>query len=115
MGQPSAEIARLATVPAPVVDAYEAVFFCCRHHLRARDWIASHCLAMRGFDTEAIAEALLKSFAYHGGVYAFDAFAPYLIGGKDINHPPSDLATPEDRCEQLVRLILAVHLLPEHA
>ena len=81
-GQTSTEIARLAKIPARVIDTYEAVFFCCRDRLKARDWIACQCLRTSGLGSDEVtsAQALLKTFAYHGGIHAFDAFGPICWG-----------------------------------
>jgi hypothetical protein len=44
-----------------------------------------------------------------------EAVQPYLCGGKDLFDPPLDLATPEGRREQTVRLAVAAQLLPAGA
>jgi hypothetical protein len=117
MGQDSAEIERQTAVPNSVVDVYEAVFFNCRDRLHARDWVV--CCAL---DTPPSAAwvgpdkaAVLKRFAFFGGPLIFEAVRPYLLDGKDLFEPPLDLATPEGRCEQIIRLAVAVHLLPNDA
>jgi hypothetical protein len=117
MGQDSAEIERLMGVPASVVDLYEAVFFQCHDRLQARDWVVCCALGTppSGASIGPDKGALLKRFAFFGGPLVLDAVQPYLLGGKDLFEPPLDLATPEGRREQIVRLAVAVHLLPHDA
>jgi hypothetical protein len=117
MGQDSVEIERLMGVPASVVDLYEAVFFQCCDRLRARDWVVCCALDMPpsaasiGPDKAAV----LKRFAFFGGPLVLDAVRPYLVDGKDLFDPPLDLSTIEGRREQIIRLAVAVHLLPDNA
>ena len=113
-GQTSTEIARLAKIPARVIDTYEAVFFCCRDRLKARDWVACHCLRTSGLGSDEVtsAQVLLKTFAYHGGIHAFDAFAPYLLGDMDINDGSLDLATPQGRWDSSSALISPSNYFP---
>jgi hypothetical protein len=117
MGQDSAEIARLTAVPAPVVDAYEAVFFNCRDRLHAVDWVV--CCALGTPPSAAsigpVKGAALKRFAFFGGPLVLDAVRPYLLGDKDLFDPPLDLSTIEGRRMQIIRLAVAVHLLPNDA
>jgi hypothetical protein len=117
MGEDSAQIARLTGIPAPVVDAYEAVFFNCRDRLHAADWVV--CCAL-GTPPSAASigpdkGAALKRFAFFGGPLVLDAVQPYLLGGEDLFDPPLDLSTIEGRREQIIRLAVAVHLLPNDA
>jgi hypothetical protein len=117
MGQDSVEIERHTAVPTSVADVYEAVFFNCRDRLHARDWVVCCALgappsgAWLGPDKAAV----LKRFAFFGGPLIFDAVRPYLLDGNDLFEPPLDLATPDCRREQIIRLAVAVHLLPNDA
>jgi hypothetical protein len=114
MGQDSAEIELQTRVPTSVVDLYEAVFFNCRDRLHARDWIVCNALGTppSGASIDPDKGAVLKRFAFFGGPHIFDAVRPYLLDGKDLFEPPLDLSTPEGRREQIIRLAVAVHLLP---
>jgi hypothetical protein len=48
-----------------------------------------------------------------GASHRLEAVLPYLCCGKDLFDPPLDLATPEGRREQAVRLAVADQLLPQ--
>jgi hypothetical protein len=111
------DIARLTGVPAQVIDAYEALFFHCRDRLDASDWVLVQAVGMRaGAGSEGPDPAVIfKWFAYQGGPVVLEAVQPYLCGGKDLFDPPLDLATPEGRREQAVRLGVAAQLLPAGA
>jgi hypothetical protein len=112
--QSSAEIARLADIPAEVVEAYEAIFFNCLDRINAKDWIVIHAIRRRTFGrVETAAAALLKLFAYNGGPLVLDAVLPYLTGKKDPFEPVIDLSVPAGRHEQALRLLIMAHLLPE--
>ena len=114
--QTSGEIAQLTGVPADVVDAYEALFFHCRPFLSARDWVMVQAIGKWVYgQAEPKAAVILRSFAYHGGPLVLDAVLPYLVGGKDLFDPPLDLSTSAGRREQVIRLAVAVHLLPNDA
>ena len=65
-------------------------------------------------DRTEVAGALLKRFAYFGGVIVLESVLPYLLGGKDL-FEPLDLSTAEGRREQVIRLAVAVQLLPDDA
>jgi hypothetical protein len=111
------EIAPLTGVPAPVIDAYEALFFHCRDRLDASDWVLVQAVGMRAWaGAEGPDPAVIfKWFAYQGGPVVLEAVQPYLVGGKDLFDPPLDLATTEGRREQVVRLAVAAQLLPADA
>jgi hypothetical protein len=117
MGQDSVEIERHTAVPTAIVDVYEAVFFNCRDRLHARDWVVCNALGTPpsagsiGQDKGAV----LKRFAFFGGPLVLDAVQPYLLDGKDLFDPLLDLSTIEGRREQVIRLAVAVHLLPDDA
>jgi hypothetical protein len=117
MGHDSVEIERHTAVPTSVVEVYEAVFFNCRDRLHARDWIVCCALGTppSGASIGPDKAAVLKRFAFFGGPHIFDAVRPYLLEGKDLFESPLDLATPEGRREQTIRLAVAVHLLPNNA
>jgi hypothetical protein len=117
MGQDSVAIAQLTRVPPAVVDAYEAMFFQCRDRLHARDWVVCCALGMPPSAASISPDkgAALKRFAFFGGPLVLDAVQPYLLDGKDLFDPPLDLSTIEGRREQLIRLAVAVHLLPNDA
>jgi hypothetical protein len=117
MGQDSAEIERRMGVPASVVDLYEAVFFQCRDRLHARDWVVCNALGTPPSGTWLGPDncAVLKRFAFFGGPHVFDAVRPYLLDGKDLFELRLDLSTPESRREQVIRLAVAMHLLPNDA
>jgi hypothetical protein len=111
------EIARLTGVPAPMIDAYEALFFHCRDRLDAPDWVLIQAVGMRaGAGAMSPDPAVIfKWFAYQGGPVVLEAVEPYLCSGKDLFDPPLDLATPEGRREQVIRLAVAAELLPQDA
>jgi hypothetical protein len=112
-GQTTETVSRLSGVPAETILEYEALFFDCRGHLNASDWIVYHALApVRIGGISAQAEAALKSFAFFGGPHVLEAVLPYLIGGHDLFEPPLDLTTLAGRSEQIVRLAVAAQLLP---
>jgi hypothetical protein len=111
------EVARLTGVPAGVIRTFEALHFNVLDRLDARDWVTTHAVGWGRYDPARgrDAAAVLRAFAYHGGPLALEAVLPYLAGGKDCLGVNPDLATPEGRREQAVRLAVAAHLLPEDA
>jgi hypothetical protein len=115
--QPPDEIARLTGVAGAVIDAYEALHFNIADRLDARDWVLTQAVGRRRSAEGAAPDrgVVLKSFAYFGGPLALEAVLPYLAGGKDCLGVNPDLATPEGRREQAVRLAVAAHRLPEDA
>jgi hypothetical protein len=111
------ETAPLTGIPARVIDVYEKLFFHCRDRLEARDWVLVHGIGRKrsaeGKDPDP--SIVLKSFAYFGGPAVLEAVLPYLLGGRDRLDAPLDLATPQGRCEQVIRLAVAAQLLPQGA
>src|SRR5205823_12995749 len=59
------------------------------------------------------AAVLLKRFAYGAGSAVLEAVIPYVIGGQDLWFDPPDLATPEGRLDQRVRLPVALEMVPQ--
>jgi len=108
----TAEIAGLTNISASVIDVFEAIFFNCRDFLHANDWITLQAIHNRQRMQNA-RDAILKSFAYHGGPIALDAVTPYVLGIKDPFEQVSDLTTPAGRREQSIRLAVAAMLLPQ--
>jgi hypothetical protein len=115
--QPVDEVARRTGVPVAVVNAYQGLFFDVVDCLDARDWVLVRAIGMGTWSGKAFPDhgALLKCFAYFGGPLVLEAVLPYLVGGKDLFDPPLDLSTEGGRREQVVRLAVAVHLLPKDA
>jgi hypothetical protein len=66
-GQTDAEIAWLTNIPTSTITVYEGLFFRCREHLDARDWIS-----LQAIGTSADATSILKQLAYRGGPLALD-------------------------------------------
>src|SRR5262249_27551618 len=110
--QATPQIARLTGVAACVIEAYEAFFFHCHDRIAARHWAHATRIGPAGRSAPPAPAAVLSSFAYYGGPVVLAAVLPYRVGGRDLFDPPADLATPEGRFEQSVRLAVAAQLLP---
>jgi len=113
-GQSSSEIAKLMGERTEVVYAFESLFFNCRDRLQARDWVQVVAINKRSDgQPETQTAALFKSFAFYGGPIVLEAVLPYLVGDKDPFEPVLDLSTPNGRHEQVIRLAVATHMLPD--
>ena len=110
----SSEIACVMGIDVQIVDTYESVFFACRDHLEARDWIA---IAAIGRLNEPDVGSLVKRFAYFGGPFVLEAVLEGLRrrghGGSVDAHDPVLLAfdamlIPDDELKfsRLTRLLL---------
>lgn len=113
-GQTSDEIRDRTGVAADVVDAYERLFFNCRDHFDARDWLLLHCIgAIECQDRIALDRGtVLRCFAFFGGPCVLEAVLPYLLGDQRLLDTPADLSTPNGRHEESIRLAVAFELLP---
>jgi hypothetical protein len=110
--QTPAEVARLTGLSAEAVDAYEGLFYHCRPHLDARDWVTFRLIGRTLESLKAPdAGVVLKGFAYHGGPHVLEAVVPYLVGRKKLFDDKPDLSTAEGRREQVVRLAVAAEML----
>lgn len=107
--QTTAAISVLTGVPPAVVDAYESLFFNVRDRFDARDWIMAECI-LGGRPARPLRESVFLRFAY--GPFILEAVRPYLIDGVDLFAEPLDLSTAAGRQEQVIRLSLALELLP---
>lgn len=79
---PASEIAAKVQLTPAVIEAYEQLFFDCRAHLAAKDWIAQHAIrldAVRGAPSETLG-ALWRSQGYQGGPIIVDAFIAASLG-----------------------------------
>jgi hypothetical protein len=112
--QTSAEIEQLTDVPEEVVNAYEHLFFHVGDRIQSRDWVLAQAIGANMASESPITDrgALLKLFAYFGGRLVLDGVLRYLIGDKNPLEPVQDLSTPEGRLDQIIRLGIALHLLP---
>jgi hypothetical protein len=110
--QTSSEIAVRTGFADSVIDAYETVFFHCRDRLEAHDWVLTCAIGVRSWAEPKGPDpaAVLKAFAHWGGPRVLEAVQPYLLHGKDLFDPPLDLATPEGRREQVIRLTVSSQL-----
>jgi hypothetical protein len=112
--QSSTDITRLTTVPGPVIEAYEGLFYNVTDKLHAKDWITAQAIGWWRFDpkTGRDAATVLRGFAYHGGPAVLDAIAPYLLRTAtpvlDVaNHSPD-----QERLEGSIRRAVAVAMMP---
>jgi hypothetical protein len=111
------QTAQALSISPGTVFWFEALFFNVVEHLDARDWVVARTIGRGASAGTADPDTgvVLKSFAYFGGLIVLEAVLPYLVGGKDLFDPPPDLSTQEGRRDQMVRLAVAAHLLPEGA
>jgi hypothetical protein len=113
--QTSQEIYKFTGVAPEVIDTFEALFFHCREHLDAQDWVHHQCIGSMDSGSEPAHSVLFRAFAYNGGPLILEAVRPYFLDGKDLLVPPLALSTLEGRREQLVRLAVASQKLPRDA
>ena len=113
--QAPAEVAARVALPAEVVGVFEATFFHVGDRLDARDWITRQAIgwwqgrALRGRKSSAV----LKAYAYHGGLAVLEAALPYLLRWPDVAGMHFDPATPEGRLGLSLRLAITLDLHPE--
>jgi hypothetical protein len=113
-GQNDLTIANRCSLPSEVVHWYEALFYCVRDRLGARDWIITRAIGV-GLST-GIGDrgAVWRSVGYFGGPEALDAMiaatAGSPIGVGESNH--TSAATSVDPVHESARLLAAALLLP---